>query len=116
MARSPHAHVLVTAVTGAVAVVAAASTALAALTAPVLIAFGEQVTRVRNATLASLTLTNGGATVPAVLTCWKGATSVACPSAAFDTVRLKPAAPLTPGQHYTATVGAGVAQDLAGNN
>src|SRR5438067_896189 len=167
MARSPHAHVLVTAVTGAVAVVAAASTALAAppnsgttitsgpannsfvssttatfqfsdkgapkatftckldaaaaaacnsgtvtyngltqgkhtftvtgtdagtstsdsrtwtvdtvapkpaiaapatLTAPVVVAFGEQVTRVRNATLASLTLTNGGATVPAVLT------------------------------------------------
>lgn len=86
------------------------------LTGSVVVAFGEQVTAVRNATLASLTLTDGGATVPATASCWKGATSVGCPSGAFDTVRLKPHVPLTPGQHYTASVGAGVVQDLAGNN
>jgi hypothetical protein len=86
------------------------------LTGPVVIAFGEQVTSVKNATLASLTLTDGGAAVPSNTTCWKGATSVACPSASFDTVRLNPHAALTPGQHYTATVAAGVVQDLAGNN
>ena len=88
----------------------------ATLTAPVVIAFGEQVTAVKNATLASLQLTDGGAAVPATVNCFKGATSVACPSAAFDTVRLNPHATLTPGQHYTASVGAGVVQDLAGNN
>ena len=91
-------------------------TAPTTLTGPVVIAFGEKVTAVKNATLASLQLTDGGAAVPANTTCWKGATSVACASAAFDTVRLNPHAALTPGQHYTASVGANVVQDLAGNN
>lgn len=86
------------------------------LTGPVVVAFGEQVTAVRNATLAALTLTDGGATVPATTTCWKGSTSVACPSQAFDTVRVRPNVALIPGQHYTVTVGAGVVKDLAGNN
>ena len=82
---------------------------------PVVVGFGESVTQVKNATLATLTLTNGGAAVPATTTCWKGATSVACPSGTFDTVRLQPSAALTYGQHYTASVAAGVVQDLAGN-
>ena len=85
------------------------------LTGPVVVAFGEKVTQVKNATLAALTLTDGGAAMPAKATCWRGSTSVACASASFDTVRLQPQAVLTPGQHYTASVGAGVVQDLAGN-
>ena len=82
----------------------------------VVVAFGEQVTAVRNATVAALTLTDGGATVPTVMSCWKGSTTVACPSQNFDTVRLRPNVPLTPGQHYTASVAAGVVKDLAGNS
>ena len=86
------------------------------LTGPVVIAFGEKVTAVKNATLGSLQLTDGGAAVPTTTSCFKGSTTVACASGVFDTVRLKPHATLTPGQHYTASVGAGVVKDLAGNN
>ena len=92
-----------------------AITAPTTLTAPAAVAFGEKVAAVKNATVASLTLTDGGATVPATTTCWNATKSVACASANFDAVQLKPNAALTPGQHYTVTVGAGVVQDLAGN-
>jgi hypothetical protein len=88
----------------------------AGLRAPVVVPFGERVTAVRNATLATLTLTDGGATVPTRTSCWRASTSVACTTAAFDSVRLRPDVALVPGQHYTASVGAGVVKDLAGND
>ena len=87
-----------------------------AYTGTVVVAFGEKVMAVKNATLGSLQLTDGGAAVPTNTICWKGSASVACATGTFDTVWLKPHAPLTPGQHYTASVGAGVVKDLAGNS
>jgi len=85
------------------------------LTSPVVVGFGELVNARKGATLATLTLTNGGATVPTTTSCWRGSTSVACASALFDSLRLRPSGRLTSGQHYTASVAAGVVTDRAGN-
>jgi hypothetical protein len=86
------------------------------LASPVVIGLGEPVKAAKGGgALATLTLTNGGATVPTTTSCWRGSTSVACASALFDTVRLQPSARLTAGQHYTATVAAGAVNDRAGN-
>jgi hypothetical protein len=86
----------------------------ATLTGPVVVAFGEPVRAAKSAVLATLTVT-GGSAVPTTTSCWRGTTSVACASALFDTMRLKPSSRLTSGQHYTASVAAGVANDRAGN-
>ena len=86
------------------------------LTSPVVIGFGELVNAKKGGgTLATLTLTNGGTTVPTTTSCWRGSTSVACATALFDSIRLKPTGRLTSGQHYTASVSAGVVNDRAGN-
>jgi hypothetical protein len=85
------------------------------LTAPVVIPFGEAVNARKGAALATLTLTDSGASVATTTTCWRGTTSVACASALFDSLRVKPSARLLAGQHYTAHVAAGVVIDRAGN-
>src|SRR4051812_30118453 len=80
----------------------------ATLTGPVVVAFGEPVRAAKSAVLATLTLT-GGSAVPTTTSCWRGTTSVACSTALFDIVRLKPSSRLVAGQHYTANVAAAVA-------
>jgi hypothetical protein len=87
----------------------------ATLTGRVVIAFGELVTAARNASLGTLTLTGTSTVVPTTTSCWRGSTSVACATATFDTVRLKPSAHLTAGEHYTAKIAAGAVDDRAGN-
>lgn len=86
------------------------------LTGPVVIAFGEAVKEASaHVTLGTLVLSGTTTTVATKTSCWHGSTSVACATGTFDTVRLTPTSRLTSGQHYTASIGAGVVKDLAGN-
>jgi hypothetical protein len=103
-------HVTWTVDTGAPTATIATSTAL---TGADVVTWSEPVSGL-DVTQVALRETDSGKIVPATVTCLSGGTAASC-TGTTSSLRVTPTKRLLPGQHYTVSVGAGAAHDVANN-